>query len=197
MKDIFQIIDIRLLDIGHAKKAFGIVKGISDAKPSPLDSPTKKVVSAEQARLSNAIQRQADDSSMRVHIDPSYAAVRTQKEQEKATSAMILSNTGDKCVLSVSYGRQTEFIGTIEVTDQMTYFNARPLIEPLFKKYFNNEDEDFIESVMLFKILDLTGNVIPTEAEKVRIAWTELSMAGLYMNLQPANWVYIPPGDDD
>lgn len=186
------------MEIGDAKKAFSIVKGISDAKPSVIDSPSKKIVSAEQARHNNAVQRQEDDSSMRLHIDPSYAAVRKQKEQEKATSAMILSNTeNEKCILSVSYGRKTEFIGTIQVTDQMTYFEARPLLEPLFRTYFNTEDEDFIESVMKFKILDVSGNIIPTEAEKVRIAWTELSMAGLYMNLQPANWVYIPPGDED
>jgi len=47
---------------------------------------------------------------------------------------------------------------------------------------------------MNFKILDVACDVIPPEAEKVRIAWTELSMAGLYLylNLQPSTWVYIP-----
>jgi hypothetical protein len=185
------------MEIGDAKKAFGIVKKISEVKTTALESRGDKVVSAEQARVDHLEQRQADEGTMKVHIDPSYAAVKIQKEQEKATSAMILSNTeNEKCVLSVSYGRQTEFIGTIEVNDQMTYYDARPLLKPLFRIYFNTTDEDFIDSVMCFKILDVSGNVIPSEAEKVRIAWTELSMAGLYMNLQPANWVHIPPGDD-
>jgi hypothetical protein len=186
------------LEIGDAKKAFGIVKNISEGKNSASDSQSDIQKTAEQVRMENLEQRQVDDGAMKVHIDPSYAAVKIQKEQDKATSAMILSNTeNEKCVLSVSYGRQTEYIGTIEVTDQMTYFEARPLLQPLFREYFNTEDEDFIESVMKFKILDGSGNIIPPEAEKVRIAWTELSMAGLYMNLQPANWVYIPPGEDD
>jgi hypothetical protein len=186
-----------MMEIGDAKKAFGIVKNLSESKTTTIDSPVKKIFSAEQARMENLEQRQADDGAMKVHIDPSYAAVKLQKEQEKATSAMILSNAdNEKCTLSVSYGRQTEFIGTIDVTDQMTYFEARPLLEPLFKIYFNTDDEDFVQGVMQFKILDVSGNIIPTEAEKVRIAWTELSTAGLYMNLQPANWVYIPPGDD-
>ena len=155
------------------------------------------VVTAEQARLNELMQRQIDEGIMKVHIDPSYAADKLQKEKEKAAAAMILSNTeNEKCVLSISYGRKTEFIGTIEVTDEMTYYQTRPLLEPIFKAYFNTEDMDFINDVMKFKILDAKGELVPPEAEKVRIAWTELSMAGLYMNLQPANWVYIPPGDD-
>jgi hypothetical protein len=185
------------VEIGDAKKAFGIVKNITEGEKLPGDEASKPVVSAEQARQQALVQRRADEGAMKVHIDPSYAADKIQKEQEKATSAMILSNTeNEKCVLSVSYGRLSEFIGTIEVTDQMTYFESRPLLEPLFRVYFNTDDDDFIETVMKFKILDDKRNIIPPEAEKVRIAWTELSMAGLYMNLQPANWVYIPPGED-
>ena len=184
----------RLSKVLDSKKAFDIVQqaGVLTAKKSAADSGEEEL---ENKRHNDQDEK---DEALKIHIDPGYAAEKAQKEQDKATSAMILSNTeNERRLLSVSYGRKTEFLGTIEVTEDMTYFDTRPLVRPLFEEYFNTNDDEFLDSVMPFKILDADGRVIPPDAEKVRIAWTELSMCGLYLNLLPASWVYIPPADDD
>lgn len=106
------------------------------------------------------------DDELKLHIDPGGVAEKAKKHLISSQSALIDVHDG-KFVLSISYGRRNEIIGSIEVSERMTYYETRGLIRPLLESYFKSSDKRYLEKAYNFKLLDGLGFVLTDEAEKV------------------------------
>mmetsp|Transcript_14541 Transcript_14541/g.21906 ORF Transcript_14541/g.21906 Transcript_14541/m.21906 type:complete len:431 (-) Transcript_14541:162-1454(-) len=179
----------RLEEITKSKKAYEVIVRIREEAENSSEQDNGK--SSDEA--SHVLQF-PEDNELQLHIDPGAAAERAKKQLMTSESALIDVIDG-KCVLSVSYGRRSEAIGTIEVTELMTYFETRDLIRPLLEKYFESCDKGLLEKKLNFKLIDGIGSVLSEDAEKVRVAWAELSTCGYCLHIQPADWLYIPKDD--
>jgi hypothetical protein len=111
-------------------------------------------------------RQQLQDDELRLHIDPGGLAEKAKKQLISSQSALIDVLDG-KFVLSVSYGRRSEIIGSIEVSEKMTYHETRSLIRPLLESYFESSEKEYLERSFNFKLLDGLGFVVTEEAEKV------------------------------
>jgi hypothetical protein len=179
----------RLSQIIHAEQAFEDV--------TTLQSTGAEASEADDSLL---MQHMEQDDELKLHIDPGGVAEKAKKHLISSQSALIDVHDG-KCVLSISYGRRNEIIGSIEVSERMTYSETRALIRPLLESYFKSSDKKYLEKAYNFKMLDGLGFVLTEEAEKVFLSsshfilfiWNRLGLLGL--SFQPRGTVSIsnPP----
>jgi Ran GTPase-activating protein (RanGAP) involved in mRNA processing and transport len=148
----------RLSQIMHAEQAFDDVSTLQGHGIETLDER-----GAEDSVLSQQIEQ---DNELKLHIDPGGVAEKAKKHLISSQSALIDVHDG-KFVLSISYGRRNEIIGSIEVSERMTYSETRALIRPLLESYFEASEKKYLEKAYNFKLLDGLGFVLTEEAEKV------------------------------
>lgn len=175
----------RIDNINKSKRAFEIFNGLRSEDDAKAVTPTKRRSSG------GPDVDEVKEKELQLHLDPSAAAER-EKQQAQSSQTQSFDIIDGKCILSVSYGRRTEVLGTIEVLETMTYFETRELILPLLQNHFRSSDPKQIENAKHFKMLDGMGAVLNDEAERVRVAWAELSTCGYCVHIQPADWLYIP-----
>lgn len=137
-----------------------------------------------------------DGSELQFHIRPADAAENARR-RNLASNAAMLDVIDGRNILSVSYGRRTEVIGSIEVTDTMTFFEARELVLPLLTSYFHSATPETLSSSLNYKMYDALGQILTPDAERVRMIWNELSSCGYCLHIHPADWIAIPKGDDE
>lgn len=109
---------------------------------------------------------ETQDAELMLHIDPVGVAEKAKKHLISGQSPLVDVLDG-KLILSVSYGRRNEVLGSIEVTEKMTYYETRQLIRPLLESYFLSSERNVLERAYNFKLLDGLGFVLTEEAEKV------------------------------
>lgn len=172
----------RIHDITQSKQAYAVINGLRAEDDRSHD----------YADVSNEEKQKAVDSELQLHIDPGAIGERAKKLAMTSQMAEAINTLDGKCILSVSYGRKTEVLGTILVEDTMTYLETRRLILPLLQNYFSTSDPKQIQSAANFKMLDGMGAVLNPEAERVRVAWAELATCGYNLHIQPADWLHIP-----
>jgi hypothetical protein len=122
--------------------------------------------SAEEREKLNTCCQNFQDEQLKLHIDPGGLAEKAKK-QLISTQSTLIDVLDGKFVLSVSYGRRSEIIGSIEVSEKMTYHETRALIRPLLESYFESSEKEYLERSFNFKLLDGLGFVVTEEAEKV------------------------------
>ena len=176
----------RIDDINKSKKAYEEIHRMREEAGEIVDDNDRDAPSQRS-------QEKGYDDELQLHIDPGATGERAKK-QAMSSQTSLFDVIDGRCILSVSYGRRTEVLGTIEVSDTMTYFDTRALILPLLQNYFRTCDEKRVESAKNFKMLDGMGAILTTEAEMVRVAWAELSVSGYCLHIQPADWLFIPNG---
>lgn len=148
----------RLIEINLAKQAYEDVSKLRHDSSDDLNFGASSFVS----------ENLNQDFELKLHIDPGSAAEKARKHFISAQSALIDVLDG-KLILSVSYGRRNEVIGSIEVSEKMTYSETRQLIHPLLESYFQSSERRVLERASNFKMLDGLGFVLSEEAEKVSL----------------------------
>lgn len=136
-----------------------------------------------------------DGSELQFHIRPTEAAENARR-RNLASNAAMLDVIDGRNILSVSYGRRTEVIGSIEVTDTMTFYEARELVLPLLTSYFHSATPETLAASLNYKMYDALGHILTPEAERVRMVWNELSTCGYCLHIHPADWIVIPKGEE-
>ena len=125
-------------------------------------------------------------------LDPEDIAIaaRVKKNEE---SAVLRENMDGRNVLSISYGRRSEVIGTTEISSKITYAQVRILVEPILRQYLSGAatnpevpvdarslqlaTERLERLVKKFRMRDALGHIIPIHEEEVQcITLDNLSM---------------------
>jgi hypothetical protein len=171
----------RINDITQSKRAYAVIHGLRAEDDKKQDHHEED----------STEEQKASDAELQLHIDPGATGERAKK-QAMSSQTTTFDIIDGQCILSVSYGRKTEVLGTILVEETMTYYETRALILPLLNKYFSASDPKQIQNAANFKMLDGMGAVLSAEAESVRVAWAELSTCGYCLHIQPADWLHIP-----
>jgi len=161
--------------------------------PAPVSRRIKVSKKAEQAAAAKLI---ADDASVTSSMLISLGAKQTKLN--RATKAALdagaeIDNMGH-LILTVCYGRESEVLGTIEVTHHTTYPMTMEPIRPLVKQYLAGLGQlEMVHTLTEnFVVLDANGLAVTGPQSTVRTVWSEASLNHHLLIVRPANWINLP-----
>ena len=186
-------------DEGVNDEEFSGAEGIRPPFTSPMKNRGASVLDQPPPNLDD--ERSVGNVSFTSSMLISLGAEKNKQKREikKALDDGAENDNQGHLILTVCYGRESEVLGTIEVTHHTTYPESKDLIQPLVKEYLSGLGKLEMAATLSehFVVLDQNGQGVYGAMSTVRTVWAEAAQNHHMIIVRPANWINLPESDDE